>query len=288
MTSAFRLLAAFFLIIATGQTHAQITTAPILQVCMPISNGEKLSSNGCTCNTSDDCVGVCTGTINSKACAGGPDVPGCAVPGSGLGLSSNGCSCDTDADCRNQCSGGVPVARRCFGGGEPDGPPVVCRRPGLGGNNGIAGCPCDSSADCVDTCNAATRTCGGLVGAISNVEPAVAGQASASSIELGTSITDRALVTNAPSMPSSVTFRAYGPDDTSCTTIRVTSPKPLAGTGINGVVDSDPFEPPQAGQWRWRAFYEGNAWNLPRSTFCSDLSQRVQVTSAFIFGDGFE
>lgn len=274
------------LLLLTASTAAlgQIVTTPSLQVCLPIGNDQRLSSNGCACNINADCTGVCGGPANVKTCRDGPDVPGCAVPGSGLGLSWNGCACDTDADCRNACSGGIPATRTCYGGSEPAGPPDICSRPGRGFGDGVDGCPCSSSADCVGTCNALTNTCGGIIGAVANVQPVVTGLAE-QRIALGATTIDRALGETDSPMPSSMAFRAYGPDDEDCTQVRFQSHAPVAATGV---ADSEPFRPEEAGLWRWRAVYQGNAWNLPAATACDDALQQVLVVSERVFGDGFE
>lgn len=279
------LLLALLLSAAVAPVAAQTTTTPILQVCMLPGNGAELSSNGCACNSSDDCLGVCGGNVNVKTCGGGsaPVVPGCSPKGNNANQSWNGCPCNSNNDCRNVC-GGTPGNLICGGGSEPPGPPPICRRPGLALGDSVNGCPCNTSADCVGTCNANTRTCGGLVGAIANITSTITGVASPD-VSLGGQISDRATVGGGKAMPSAVVFRAFGPNDAACSTIRFGSTNAIGG---NGNVDSDDFTPAQAGTWRFRAAYQGNGWNLPATTACSNTSQQVVVLGAVVFRNGFE
>lgn len=79
--------------------------------------------------------------------------------------------------------------------------------------------------------------------------------------------------------------RVYVPDDDDCTLVRFQSHAPVAGIGV---ADAEPFRPQQGGPWRWRAVYQGDAWNLPVATACDDALQQVLVVSERVFGDGFE
>lgn len=272
---------------------AQTIVTPHMQVCMSADNGDKLNSNGCLCVSSNDCLGSCGGQapLDQRACTNGPDVPACAARGSGNGVSSRGCSCSTDSDCRSgDCSPGIPATRVCQGGGEPPGPPYACPRPGVAGGEGRIGCPCDANADCLasTTCSSATRTCGGVVGAIAHRLPTIDAQALPSSIELGASAASEAIVLDAAPMPSTILFRAYGPDDGACATTRFTNGQPVAGMGLSGIAESLPFMPTAPGTWRFTASYQWNAWNVPVATFCGESTQRVEVADTRVFRDGFE
>jgi hypothetical protein len=257
------------------------TVAPFLQLCMPVGNGQKLSSNSCLCNGNNDCINVCGGA-NGNICGGGVAVLGCAPTGNNTKVSANGCSCASNNDCINVCGGAT--GNICGGGGDPPGPPPVCRAPGSGGDLSVDGCPCDSNNDCVGTCSISTRTCGGVVGAIANIATAISGVAS-NDVVLGQTIFDQATVSGGRPMPGRMIFRAYGPDDVACAAIDFTSSHALAGMGMS---TSNAFLAPAPGTWRWIATYPGNGWNLPAATACSTLVQRVVVLSLSVFSNGFE
>ena len=58
----------------------------------------------------------------------------------------------------------------------------------------------------------------------------------------------------------------YGPDDATCATVARASPGvalTLDGGQTSGTATSPPFTPAAAGTYRWRAFYSGDANNLP-------------------------
>ncbi len=81
-----------------------------------------------------------------------------------------------------------------------------------------------------------------------------------------------------------VEFRLYGPGDTTCTVSILPSPmiQPLTYNGANtvGTATAFPFTPTQAGVYRWRAFYSGDANNAPVSGSCNDANEQTVVTQA--------
>ena len=79
-------------------------------------------------------------------------------------------------------------------------------------------------------------------------------------------------------------FRLYGPGDTTCAQSILPTPMilPLTYNGANtvGTATSFSFTPTQAGVYRWRAFYSGDANNAPVSGLCNDASENTVVTPA--------
>jgi hypothetical protein len=98
-------------------------------------------------------------------------------------------------------------------------------------------------------------------------------------IAVGGVLTDTAVMIGRvdPQPGATIDFRLYGPDDTTCAgpplfqSVRV--PYPVDG----GPVTSAGFAPADAGTYRWRAVYSGDANNLPVSGECNDPSETVVV-----------
>lgn len=100
------------------------------------------------------------------------------------------------------------------------------------------------------------------------------------SVALGGQITDTATITGRvnPVAGATVQFRLYAPGDIACTGTPVlvsTVPVSAAGTAT-----SAPFTTTEAGTYRWRAFYSGDANNVAVSGACNDPGESVTVTSA--------
>ena len=82
-----------------------------------------------------------------------------------------------------------------------------------------------------------------------------------------------------PVAGATITFRLYGPDDATCTTIPIftsTLAYPVAG----GPVTSGTFGPPQSGAYRWVATYNGDANNLPITGLCNAQGENTTVLVA--------
>jgi hypothetical protein len=83
-----------------------------------------------------------------------------------------------------------------------------------------------------------------------------------------------------PQPGASVDFRAYGPNDATCSGPPAFEslglPYPVAG----GAVTSAAFTPTAPGVYRWIATYSGDANNLPVSGVCSDITEWVTVAPA--------
>ncbi len=106
--------------------------------------------------------------------------------------------------------------------------------------------------------------------------PAVATQASPT-VTLGHSISDTATLSGGVGATGSITFKAYGPNDSSCSLPPVsTSTVNITG---NGSYSSTPFTPTAAGTYRFIATYSGDANNNSVSNSCSDAGEAVIVVA---------
>jgi uncharacterized protein YkwD len=97
------------------------------------------------------------------------------------------------------------------------------------------------------------------------------------------SLTDRATVSGlVGANAGTVEFRVYGPDDASCATL-VESFSGVALTmdasQTTGAATSAAYTPRAAGTYRWRAFYSGDASNLPASGPCNAPNESATVTA---------
>ena len=96
----------------------------------------------------------------------------------------------------------------------------------------------------------------------------------------GGTLTDNAVVNGRvnPQPGATVSFRLYGPDDTTCANPPIFEslnvPYPVAG----GPVTSAAFTPTVAGVYRWRATYSGDANNVAVTGACNDANENVTVT----------
>ena len=115
---------------------------------------------------------------------------------------------------------------------------------------------------------------------VTRATPTISTQVSASTITLGSSVTDTATVTAVPGVPTplgAVTFKVYGPGDDTCTGAGVT----VAGGNLSsGSVTSAAFTPTQVGTYHWIATYAGDANNAGVAGTCSDANETVVVNQA--------
>jgi uncharacterized repeat protein (TIGR01451 family) len=106
--------------------------------------------------------------------------------------------------------------------------------------------------------------------------PTLTTQASPS-VLLGGSISDHATLSGGTSPTGTITFFAYGPDDSTCGASPVfISTVNVAG---NGQYDSGPFVPSAGGTYRFVAIYEGDTNNKRVGTDCNDPNESVLVTA---------
>jgi hypothetical protein len=113
--------------------------------------------------------------------------------------------------------------------------------------------------------------------------PAITTNASADVVLGAGSLSDQATVSGlvSPGATGTVTFRLYGPNDTSCAGAPVfTNSQSLvlnaASTG--GTAQSATFTPTAAGVYRWIASYSGDANNMPISGTCGIATETRTVT----------
>src|SRR3954447_10185812 len=106
--------------------------------------------------------------------------------------------------------------------------------------------------------------------------PSISTVASAN-ITIGGTISDTATLADGFNPTGTITFRLYGPNDTTCATAIFTTTKPVNG---NGSYTSATFPPTAAGTYRWVASYGGDANNNSISGACNDANGSVVVAPA--------
>lgn len=99
-------------------------------------------------------------------------------------------------------------------------------------------------------------------------------QASAPTL-LGGPVLDTATLSGGSSPTGTITFKAFGPNDASCSgPVAFTSAVAVSG---NGSYTSAPFTPGAVGTYRWTADYSGDAGNAPSSSPCNAPNESVAV-----------
>ena len=97
-------------------------------------------------------------------------------------------------------------------------------------------------------------------------------------VAVGGQVTDTATLSGGNNPTGTITFNLFGPNDATCTgPTAFISNRSVSG---NGQYVSEPFTTTQAGTFRWRAGYSGDANNNPVSTACNDANESVVVTPA--------
>jgi len=128
----------------------------------------------------------------------------------------------------------------------------------------------DANNEAVSTpCGAANQS-----STVEKASPGLTGTASAGVV--GTAIHDEVTVSGGFSPTGEVTFSVYAPTDAGCSTPLETDAAPIQG----GHATSGDFIPQQAGEFRWRASYLGDANNNPVSTPCGAANQFSTVGKA--------
>ncbi len=118
-------------------------------------------------------------------------------------------------------------------------------------------------------CNA-----GGQSSTVTKATPGLTGGASSGVV--GADIHDTVTVTGGSSPSGEVTFRVYAPEDTTCTTVLETTTVPISG----GKATSGDFASTQAGEFRWKASYPGDADNEAAELPCNSANQTSTVAKA--------
>jgi hypothetical protein len=128
--------------------------------------------------------------------------------------------------------------------------------------------------------NPSSGACGdsGEDSTVAKLAPAISTQAT-SAVTIGQSISDQASISAGSSPGGTIVFRAYDPGDTSCANPPAFVSSAVAVSG-NDDYDSPAFTPSQAGTYRWRAFYSGDARNEAVSGACNDSGEISSVAQA--------
>ncbi|MDX6677219.1 MAG: hypothetical protein QOE31_1271 [Solirubrobacteraceae bacterium] len=119
---------------------------------------------------------------------------------------------------------------------------------------------------------------------VAPAQPAITTNASANIVLGAGNLSDQATVTGLvqPTANGTVVFRLYGPNDNTCATAIYTSPAislVLNGAQTVGTAQSPSHPPPAVGDYRWRAFYSGDANNLPISGLCNAANETTTVSA---------
>ncbi|MEO6929389.1 MAG: hypothetical protein ABI190_09500, partial [Casimicrobiaceae bacterium] len=113
---------------------------------------------------------------------------------------------------------------------------------------------------------------------VTQAAPAIVTLASGG-VKLGTSVTDTATLSSGVNPTGSITFRAYGPNDATCSTVVFTS-SPVAVNGNASYPSTPGFTPTLVGTYRWIASYSGDASNLAVAGACNDANESVVISQA--------
>ncbi|MEA2185804.1 MAG: hypothetical protein QOK16_815 [Solirubrobacteraceae bacterium] len=95
-------------------------------------------------------------------------------------------------------------------------------------------------------------------------------------------LTDSALVSGRvnPQPAATIDFRLYGPGDATCAASPVFESLNIVYPPAGGPVTSAAFAPTQSGAYRWRAFYSGDANNVPVAGACNEATENVLASVA--------
>ena len=132
----------------------------------------------------------------------------------------------------------------------------------------------DYSGD--DTNASAASGCGGESTVVAKANVALTTKASGP-VKSGSAFKDTATLTKGANPTGTITFRVYGPGDTTCATELGSSTVTVSGTGS---YDSDPITLRPVGDYRWTASYSGDAVNKASSRPCNDPNEMSTVTQA--------
>jgi uncharacterized protein YkwD len=130
-----------------------------------------------------------------------------------------------------------------------------------------------NNAAAVSPCNAV-----GESATVAKANPTIASTASASTTLGAGTLTDSATVSGrvSPLGGATVTFKLYGPNDTTCTGTVATTSTVAYPTG-GAATPSGAFTPTQAGTYRWIAAYSGDANNTAVASPCNAPSEATFV-----------
>jgi hypothetical protein len=124
---------------------------------------------------------------------------------------------------------------------------------------------------------AATSPCNALneTSTVGKASPAIS--TTATNATVGGAIKDTATIASGVSPGGTVTFKAFGPNDATCsTTAAYTKTVTVAGNGSYG---SENFTPATVGTYRWTAEYSGDADNNAVTSACNAANETSTVTA---------
>ena len=120
-------------------------------------------------------------------------------------------------------------------------------------------------------CNAANET-----STVAQASPTIS--TAATDATLGNKVHDSATIAAGFNPGGTVTFKAFGPTDTSCSGTAVES-KTVSVSG-NGSYDSPDFKPATIGDYRWIASYSGDVNNEAATGSCNDSEETSTISKA--------
>ena len=114
--------------------------------------------------------------------------------------------------------------------------------------------------------------------------PTLSTNASPSILLGGGQLTDSATVSGRvnPTAGGSITFRLYGPNDSTCTNPPVFSPAAVSYPVAGGPVTSPGFTPTLIGTYRWIAAYSGDGSNPPINGVCNAPNESAIVSNVVL------
>ena len=95
-------------------------------------------------------------------------------------------------------------------------------------------------------------------------------------VTLGGQISDTATIAAGHNPSGTITFKAYGPNDATCSDTAVFTDTATVGAG-NGAYPSASFTPAVTGTFRWIASYSGDSNNHAATGVCNDAGESVEV-----------
>lgn len=93
-------------------------------------------------------------------------------------------------------------------------------------------------------------------------------------------LTDQATLSGGASPTGTITFRLYGPNDTTCAAAPVFTSNPITVAGNGTYVSAPGFTPAALGVYRWIASYSGDAGNAAVAGACNDANESATITTA--------
>ena len=114
---------------------------------------------------------------------------------------------------------------------------------------------------------------------LEQAQPSISTVATASAT-VGATISDQATLSGGTSPTGTITFRAYGPNDSNCTGPVAYTSNAVAVSGNGNYNNSPVFTPPTVGTYRWRASYSGDTNNAAVGGACNAANESSVVAQA--------